>query len=90
MSAVQKKKNRRILQLVALALCFVMFDVAVYDLFTKRYIDHRSDEMKSKSVEVSSNLLIRKSISLMSRKSFRATCPCLTAQPRFSRCTLHS
>lgn len=56
MSAVQKKKNRRILQLVALALCFAMFDVAVYNLFTKRYIDRRSDEMKSKSVEVSSNL----------------------------------
>ena len=53
---MRDKKNKRILQLVALVLVFVLFDVAVYNLFTKRYIDRRSDEMKGKSVEVSKNL----------------------------------
>lgn len=56
MITVRDKKNKRILQLVALVLVFVLFDVAVYNLFTKRYIDRRSDEMKGKSVEVSKNL----------------------------------
>ena len=50
------RKKLRVIKLIALVLAFVLFDVAVYNVFTKRYIDKRSDEMKEKSVEISKNL----------------------------------
>lgn len=50
------RKKFRAARLIALVLVFVLFDVAVYNVFTKRYIDKRSDEMKEKSVEISKNL----------------------------------
>lgn len=40
----------------ALALAFTAFDLAVYHVFTRRYIDRHSDEMKRSSVEVSAYL----------------------------------
>lgn len=50
------RKKFRAARLIALVLVFVLFDVAVYNVFTKRYIDKRSDEMKEKSVEITKNL----------------------------------
>jgi len=50
------KLSRQIALLLGLALLFAAFDAAVYNVFTKRYIDTRSDEMKGKSVEVSEYL----------------------------------
>lgn len=50
------RKKLRVIKLIALVLAFVLFDISVYNVFTKRYIDKRSDEMKEKSVEISKNL----------------------------------
>lgn len=44
---------KRIIALVSLALAFALIDLAVYNVFTKRYIDNSSSEMKARSVEVS-------------------------------------
>lgn len=54
MSAVGLK--RQIIMISALAAFFILFDIAIYNVFTKRYLDNRSEEMKSRSVEVSEYL----------------------------------
>ena len=50
------RKKLRVIKLIALVLAFVLFDISVYNVFTKRYIDKRSDEMKEKSVDVKEKL----------------------------------
>ena len=50
------KLKSQIAAITALALAFVGFDLAVYRIFTRRYIDLQSGEMKRQSVAVSENL----------------------------------
>ena len=44
---------KRIIAIVSLILAFALIDLAVYNVFTKKYIDNSSSEMKARSVEVS-------------------------------------
>ena len=48
--------GKQIAALTGLAVAFLSFDITVYNLITKRYIDRQSDEMKSRSVAVSEYL----------------------------------
>ena len=49
-------KNLKLLKqigtILSLILCFVVFDVTVYEAVTKRYINHTSEGMQAKSVEL--------------------------------------
>jgi phosphate transport system substrate-binding protein len=50
------KTVKQIAAIVALILLFAVIDLTVFDVFTSRYIDRRSEEMKSRSIEVSEYL----------------------------------
>lgn len=46
------KLLKQIGEILSLILCFVAFDVTVYEAVTKRYINHTSEGMQAKSVEL--------------------------------------
>ena len=50
------KLKNQIFVILGLILAFVLFDLSIFNVVTKRYIDPRGDEMKSRSIEVSEYL----------------------------------
>lgn len=50
------KLKNQIFVILGLILAFVLFDLSIFNVVTKRYIDPRRDEMKSRSIEVSEYL----------------------------------
>ena len=46
------KLFRQILSLVLLAACFAAFDIAIYNTITKKYINHNSEAMQARSIEL--------------------------------------
>ncbi|AOZ95398.1 PstS family phosphate ABC transporter substrate-binding protein [Butyrivibrio hungatei] len=50
------KLKNQIFAILGLILAFVLFDLSIFNVVTKRYIDPRGDEMKSRSIEVSEYL----------------------------------
>lgn len=46
------KLRRQIARIILLIMSFVLFDIGIYVLFTKRCISNYSDELKAKSIEV--------------------------------------
>ena len=46
------KPIKQIGALVLIAALFTAFDLAIYNVFTKRYINHTSEGMQAKSVEL--------------------------------------
>ncbi|MDE6726162.1 MAG: substrate-binding domain-containing protein [Ruminiclostridium sp.] len=44
--------RKKITFIIALVLCFVLFDLSVYNIFTKRYINNTSKVMQAKSIEL--------------------------------------
>lgn len=44
--------RKKITVIIALVLCFVLFDLSVYNVFTKRYINNTSKAMQAKSIEL--------------------------------------
>lgn len=50
------KLTKQIAVIVFVAAMFVAFDIAVYNIFTKRYINDTSPEMQAKSIELSKYL----------------------------------
>lgn len=50
------KLTKQIALIVFVAAMFAAFDIAVYNIFTKRYINDTSSEMQAKSIEVSKYL----------------------------------
>lgn len=47
-----KKPHKQILAIAALAAAFILFDVSIYNLFTKRCISDYSEAMQAKSIEL--------------------------------------
>jgi len=50
------KSAKQIALIALVAVCFASFDIAVYNLFTKRYINNTSPEMQAKSIELNKYL----------------------------------
>lgn len=48
---VNMKLRRQIAMIVSLIMCFALFDIGIYTLFTKRCISNYSDGLKAKSIE---------------------------------------
>jgi len=48
--------KKQLAVLIGLLSGFVLFDLALYNIFTSRYVDSRSEEMKGRSIEVSQYL----------------------------------
>ena len=44
--------RKKITVIIALVLCFALFDLSVYNIFTKRYINNTSKAMQAKSIEL--------------------------------------
>lgn len=44
--------HKKITVIIALVLCFVLFDLSIYNVFTKRYINNTSKAMQAKSIEL--------------------------------------
>ena len=50
------KTRNQICIIICMVLAIILFDISVFNLVTKRYIDNRGSEMKSRSIEVSEYL----------------------------------
>lgn len=50
------KLSKQIALIALVAVMFAAFDIAVYNIFTKRYINYTSPEMQAKSIELSKYL----------------------------------
>ena len=50
------KMGKQLCIIICMILAIVLFDISVFNIVTKRYIDNRGSEMKSRSIEVSEYL----------------------------------
>ena len=50
------KRSKQLAILIGIAAAFLLFDLVIWQLITRRYIDLRSEEMKGRSIEVSAYL----------------------------------
>lgn len=50
------KISKQLCIIISMILAMILFDISIFNIVTKRYIDNRSSEMKSRSIEVSEYL----------------------------------